>query len=142
MKELMNLPMDFHFSSVIKEEIIEEDLLQMFISGVRKSLSKLYAEERSAAINYSRDVVYYDDDNLYLTTYVFRQILIQNGLDAYRSEILLELEKLGAIKRGRNGFLEKRNIGKERHNVFSVPREMFNDIGLVDIISIAKEVEL
>lgn len=139
LREMLSLPENFRFPDIIQEERDGEELLCQFITGVRRNIVRFYAKDRGRTADYKMEGVYYDEKMVDFSPYVFRCILEWSGLSSYRHELLLELEKNSAIKKGKDGFLVKRTIGGERHKVYEISRELFNDIGKEEIIDLAKE---
>ena len=125
----------------MEEKLNEEELLEAFVKGCRQTIGKFYAEARKYAEKYKKFCIYYDEEMIYFPTKVFEKILSLNGLANMKAQILLELYARGVLSKDTEGFSKKIAVCGERFEAYHIKRNLFNQSGELEIMSLARREE-
>ena len=119
--------------------ILNDDIIDDFVTVIRQGISDFPVKEKRRGENFEGFIGYTDED-IWIPTKIFDQILNRYGLQKERNRLLADLRRKGFLITDDNrSYSRQIKSGEKRMEVLQIKRKIFERQGMADIIDLGKE---
>ena len=137
--EMLKIPSAIGWANILGRSAYEdEELIEIFISSVRKRIRSFYAIEKKWEGDFKQGAIFYSLDHIWIPTKVMRMMLSKEGMVVHLNTILLILKRKGNLITDMTGFSRKLQISGNLVETYQIKRSFFNSPGFNDIVDLAK----
>ena len=137
--EMLKIPSAIGWANILGRSAYEdEELIEIFISSVRKRIRSFYAIEKKWEGDFKQGAIFYSLDHIWIPTKVMRMMLSKEGMVVHLNTILLILKRKGNLITDMTGFSRKLQISGNLVETYQIKRNFFNSPGFNDIVDLAK----
>lgn len=137
--EALKVPPKINWTEIIgMHEYDEEELIETFIEVIRKGIQHFYGVEKKRGNECRKGAFFYSFDYIWFPTKILRLILSKQGMMPYMDTILLILRDRGVLIVDKIGFSRKLQMSGKSIETYQMKRDFFNQLGVNDIVDMAK----
>lgn len=114
------------------------DIAEIFREIMRKEIQKIMTAEKGEVTRVDQQMVYYNDEFLWIPSELLKQILKKRNLLPARKKLLTKLRERKVLVTD-VGFTKKLMVANQRFETLQIKREFFTRIGEADIVELGKE---
>ena len=119
--------------------IFNEYIIDYFVNLIRLLISFFRFKQTRRGENFEGFIGYTDED-IWIPTKIFDQILNRYGLQKERTRLLADLRRKGFLITDDNrSYSRQIKSGEKRMEVLQIKRKIFERQGMADIIDLGKE---
>ena len=105
---------------------------------MRKEIQKIMTAEKGEVTRVDQQMVYYNDEFIWIPSELLKQILKKRNLLPARKKLLTKLRERKVLVTD-VGFTKKLMVANQRFETLQIKREFFTRIGEADIVELGKE---
>lgn len=137
--EMLKMPPAIEWPNIFERNVYDdEELIEIFISSVRKRIQCFYAIEKRREGDFEQGAIFYSPDHIWFPTKIMGMILTKEGMMLHLNTVLLILKRKGILITDRTGFSRKLQIAGNIVETYQIKRDFFNSPGVNDIVDLAK----
>lgn len=114
------------------------DITETFREIMRKEIQKIMTAEKGEVTRVDQQMVYYNDEFIWIPSELLKQILKKRNLLPARKKLLTKLRERKVLVTD-VGFTKKLMVANQRFETLQIKREFFTRIGEADIVELGKE---
>lgn len=114
------------------------DITETFREIMRKEIPKIMIAEKGEVTRVDQQMVYYNDEFLWIPSELLKQILKKRNLLPVRKKLLTKLRERKVLITD-VGFTKKLMVANQRFETLQIKREFFTRIGEADIVDLGRE---
>ena len=114
------------------------DITETFREIMRKEIQKIMTAEKGEVTRVDQQMVYYNDEFIWIPSELLKQILKKRNLLPARKKLLTKLRERKVLATD-VGFTKKLMVANQRFETLQIKREFFTRIGEADIVELGKE---
>lgn len=114
------------------------DITETFREIMRKEIQKIMTAEKGEVTRVDQQMVYYNDEFIWIPSELLKQILKKRNLLPARKKLLTKLRERKVLVTD-VGFTKKLMVANQRFETVQIRREFFTRIGEVDIVNLGRE---
>lgn len=140
LKSSADIPKEIDWEKLLQEMLIlNDDIIDDFVTVIRQGISDFPVKEKRRGENFEGFIGYTDED-IWIPTKIFDQILNRYGLQKERNRLLADLRRKGFLITDDNrSYSRQIKSGEKRMEVLQIKRKIFERQGMADIIDLGKE---
>jgi len=140
LKSSADIPKEIDWEKLLQEMLIlNDDIIDDFVTVIRQGISDFPVKEKRRGENFEGFIGYTDED-IWIPTKIFDQILNRYGLQKERNRLLADLRrKEFLITDDNRSYSRQIKSGEKRMEVLQIKRKIFERQGMADIIDLGKE---
>lgn len=105
---------------------------------MREEIQKIMTAEKGEVTRVDQQMVYYNDEFIWIPSELLKQILKKRNLLPARKKLLTKLRERKVLATD-VGFTKKLMVANQRFETLQIKREFFTRIGEADIVELGKE---